>query len=65
MGDEIDKLDQQIGKRHLVIAIDDNTGEIELDTDGFASWEVVGIAAFLMHLGEDQLEAAEDEEDDE
>lgn len=52
-------LDDQLNKRFLVIEVDDESGEIYIDTsDGFSTIEMLGIAEFL------KVEALTEEDDE-
>lgn len=59
-GDEVQELDAALGKRFLVIEIDDESGDVEWEDDGFAPWEILGIAETLRA---DALEALRDDDD--
>lgn len=45
--DEVDALETKLGKRVLAVVVDDETGDIEWEDEGFAPWEVLGIAETL------------------
>lgn len=55
-----EELDSKIGKRFLVLEVDDATGDVECDTTGFAGWELVGLSHWLEVLGEDSLKDPDD-----
>jgi hypothetical protein len=54
-------LDAQIGKRFLIIEILDD-GSLACDTDDVAPYELPGIGLWLECLGQQLLEADDDEE---
>lgn len=56
MTDNEADLDQKIGKRYLVIEVEDETGHAEVDFGGFAAWEAVGLAAFLEQAAHELLQ---------
>lgn len=58
---EEEALDTKIGKRFLVIEIDDADRSIVCDPDGFQAYELVGIGAWIECLGH-ELMHEEDEE---
>lgn len=47
MTDELKELDTQIGKRHLVIEWDIDSGELSFEEAGWQSWQLAGVAAWL------------------
>lgn len=57
MADEpdIEDLERSLSRRVVSITVDDETGQLELDDDGFTSWELVGIAGWLEMVAHDQL----------
>lgn len=47
------------GRRQLVVVVNEE-GELEIEGDDFAAWECVGIGAFVMQFGEDNLTGDEE-----
>jgi hypothetical protein len=65
--DPLTDFEKDIGKRHLVITVDQNSGDIECEWGSFAAWELVGVAAWLDMLGHEEMmrdtQPSEDEEE--
>lgn len=59
MTDPIEDLEQQVGKRHLIIEWDTGSDELSLEGD-FAPWMLAGIGAWLTHLAEVELDQDDD-----
>jgi hypothetical protein len=55
MPEDIDALEERLGRRVLSITIDDETGQLELDAEGFAPWEVCGVAGWLEMVAHEGL----------
>lgn len=40
-------LDKEVARRHVIISVNDETGELELDHSSIATWELAGVGAWL------------------
>lgn len=65
MGDEeIEELEQVIARRVVTITVDSETGQLELDDGGLASWELCGLAGWLEMVAHEMLQDDVDGDED-
>lgn len=59
---ELPDLEAQVleGRRQLIVIVNEE-GELEIEGDDFAAWEMIGLGAFVMQFGEDNLMAEDSE----
>lgn len=48
------------GRRQLVVVVTEE-GELEIEGDPFAAWELIGLGAFVLQVGEDELITRDEE----
>ena len=56
MSDGTEELDQQVGKRFLVIEVNDESAVVTCDPEGFSSHEVLGLGVWLETFGRSLME---------
>lgn len=54
-------LEESFNRRQLIVVVNED-GELEIEGDDFAAFEMVGIGAFVKRFGEDNLVLKEEEE---
>lgn len=42
-GPQADELEEVTGTRALIVSLDQETGRLDIDTNGWANWEVAGV----------------------
>lgn len=60
---EADALEQVVKQRVLALVVNDETGDLDIDGDAFATWEMAGIAAWFAEYVEKALASDAEPED--
>lgn len=56
-------LDAELAQRTLIIRINDANGELEVDYEGIAGWELSGIAEQLARIADQEMTEPDDDEE--
>lgn len=57
------ELDAELAQRTLIVKIDDSTGELEVDYEGIAPWELSGISDQLAAIADEEMRGDQDEDE--